>query len=148
VFADGKNLLDPAADAYHASVHARREPADRTVTMNFDEVRRMALGFPGAEESAAGGTWSFRVRGTLFARVREDGESLVLKCNPFERAYLLDDFPDVFSVLEAHPDYPVVVVRISAVTPEMLRERMEASWRIVAPRKLITELEGGRSAPG
>jgi hypothetical protein len=148
VFSDRKSLLDPGANAYHAPVHARREPAEGTVTMNLDEVRRMALAFPGAEESTSYGTCSFRVRRTLFARLRDDGESLVLKCNLFERQYLLDDFPDVFFLLEHYRDYPIVLVRIAAVTPEMLRERMEASWRIVAPRKLITELEGGRSAPG
>ncbi|HST58314.1 MAG TPA: MmcQ/YjbR family DNA-binding protein [Longimicrobium sp.] len=109
--------------------------------MNFDEVRRIALALPGVEEGTSYGTPAFRVRGKFFARLREDGESLVLKCNLFERQYLVDDLPEVFYITDHYRDYPAVLVRISAVTPELLRERMEASWRIAAPKKLIAELD-------
>ena len=109
--------------------------------MNFDEVRRVALALPGVEEGTSYGTPAFRVRGKFFARLREDGESLVLKCNLFERQYLLDDLPDVFYITDHYRDYPSVLVRIAAAPPELLRERMEASWRIVAPRKLVAELD-------
>lgn len=114
--------------------------------MNADEVRRMALAFPGVEEDASGGTTSFRVRRTLFARLRADGETLVLKCNLFERRFLLEDFPDVFYLGGNYRDYPFFYVRVSAITPEMLRERMEAAYRIIAPKKLVAELERGPSA--
>lgn len=116
--------------------------------MNADEVRRMALAFPGVEEDRSGGTTSFRVRRTLFARLRDGGETLVLKCNLFERKYLLEDFPDVFYLGENYRDYPFVYVRAAAVTPELLRERMEAAYRMIAPKKLVAELDRGPSAPG
>ncbi|HYW11223.1 MAG TPA: MmcQ/YjbR family DNA-binding protein [Longimicrobium sp.] len=109
--------------------------------MKFDEVRRVALALPGVEEGTSYGTPAFRVRGKFFARLREDGESLVLKCNLFERQFLVDDLPAVFYITDHYRDYPAVLVRIPAVTPELLRERMEASWRIVAPKKLIAELD-------
>lgn len=109
--------------------------------MNFDEVRRIALALPGVEEGTSYGTPAFRVRGKFFARLREDGESLVLKCNLFERAFLMDDLPDVFYITDHYRDYPAVLVRISAASPALLRERMEASWRIVAPKKLVAELD-------
>lgn len=109
--------------------------------MNFDEVRRIALALPGAEEGTSYGTPAFRVRGKFFCRLREDGETLVLKCNLFERTFLLDDLPDVFYITDHYRDYPAVLVRMSAVTPELLRERMETSWRIVAPKKLVAELD-------
>lgn len=109
--------------------------------MDFDEVRRVALALPGVEEGTSYGTPAFRVRGKFFARLREDGESLVLKCNLFERKYLLDDLPDVFYITDHYREYPAVLVRIATAPPELMRERMEASWRIVAPKKLLTELD-------
>lgn len=109
--------------------------------MNFDDVRRMALALPGVEEGTSYGTPAFRVRSKFFCRLREDGESLVLKCNVYERAYLLDDFPEVFYVTDHYRDYPAVLVRISAAPEPLLRERLEESWRVVAPKKLVAELD-------
>lgn len=113
--------------------------------MSFDEVRRIALALPGVEEGTSYGTPAFRVRGKFFCRLREDGESLVLKCNLFERAFLVDDLPDVFYITDHYRDYPAVLMRIGAVTEPLLRERMEASWRIAAPKKLVAELDARRA---
>lgn len=112
--------------------------------MNFDEVRRMAMALPGATEGTSRGTHTFYVRRTIFARLREDGESLVLKCNLFERQYLLDDLPDVFHLMDRYRDYPFVLARISVIPPELLRERLEAAWRIAAPGRLVAELDRAR----
>jgi hypothetical protein len=84
------------------------------------------------------------VRRTIFARLRGDGESLVLKCNLFERQYLLDGFPHVFYRMDHYRDYPFVLARISAIPRELPRERLEASWRIAAPRRLVAELDRAR----
>jgi hypothetical protein len=115
--------------------------------MDFDEVRRMALALPGATEGTSyNGSPTFYVRRTLFARLRDDGDTLVLKCNLFERQYLLDDFPEVFYLLEHYRDYPNVLARISVIDPALLRERLEASWRIAAPRRLVAELDRVRES--
>jgi hypothetical protein len=42
-------------------------------------VRRLALAFPGVEEGLSYGTPGFRVRGKFLARMKEDGETLVVK---------------------------------------------------------------------
>lgn len=114
--------------------------------MDFDEVRRMALALPGAVEGMSQGRPTFYVRRTIFARLLEDGESLVLKCNLFERQYLLGDFPDVFYRMDRYPDQPFVLARISPLSPGLLRERLEAAWRIAAPRRLVAELDRARPA--
>lgn len=114
--------------------------------MDFDEARRIALALPGAEEGTSYGTPAFFVRRKLFARLREDGDSLVLKCNVFERKYLMEDLPEVFYLTDHYRDYPLVLGRLSAISPALLRERIEESWRIAAPKKLIAELDE-RAAP-
>ena len=114
--------------------------------MDFDEVRRIALALPDAEEGTSYGTPAFFVRRRLFARLREDGDSLVLKCNVFERTYLMEDQPDVFHITDHYRDWPCVLVRLSTVTPALMRERMEESWRMMAPKRLVAELDE-RAAP-
>lgn len=114
--------------------------------MNIDDVRRMALAFPGVEEATSAGTRTFSVKRKLFARVRPGEGSLVLKCSLFERQYLLDDFPDVFYLGDRYRDYPFVYARVAAITPELLRERMEASYRSVAPKRLVAELDARQAA--
>lgn len=109
--------------------------------MTFDEVRRMALALPGAQEGTSYGTPAFQVRRKTFARLREDGDTLVLRCNFYERAYLVESCPEVFHVTDHYRDYEYVLARLSAATPDLLRERLEDSYRAVAPKKLLAELD-------
>lgn len=109
--------------------------------MDFDDARRIALALPEVEE----GTWfrtpCFRVRKKSFARLKEDGDSLVVKCNFYERRYLLEGEPDVFYITDHYRDHPYVLLRLSAARPEILRERLEEAWRLEAPKRLLAEYD-------
>jgi hypothetical protein len=107
--------------------------------VSFDEVRAMAMALPGAEEGTSYGTPAFRVRKKFFVRLKEDGESIVLRINPFERGYLLEAEPDAFYITDHYRDYPAVLARLAALTPERLRGRIEDSWRLMAPKRLVDE---------
>jgi hypothetical protein len=109
--------------------------------VSFDEVREMALALPEVEESTWFGTPSFKVRGKSFCRLREDGDSLVLMINLFERGLLLDAEPDAFYITDHYRDYPAVLARLSAVAPEALRERLTDAWRIKAPKKVAAAFD-------
>jgi hypothetical protein len=112
--------------------------------MDFDDVRRMALALPGADEGTWFGLPTFRVRSKFFAGLGKDGVSLVVRCNVFARKYLMEAEPDVYHVTDHYRDDPYVLVRLSAIGADALRERIEESWRMVAPKKLIAELDAGR----
>jgi hypothetical protein len=112
--------------------------------MDFDDVRRMALALPGAEESTPFGKQTFKVRSKFFAGLAKDGVSLVVRCNLFARKYLLEAEPDVYHVTDHYRDDPYVLVHLSAIGAEVLRERIGESWRMAAPRKLVAELDAGR----
>jgi hypothetical protein len=109
--------------------------------MNFDEVRHIALALPGAEEGTSYGTPAFFVRRRHFGRLREEGDALVVRCNVYERKYLIEDRPDVFYVTDHYRGWPYVLVRLATVDPDLMRERLDESWREVAPRKLVAELD-------
>jgi hypothetical protein len=113
-------------------------------------VREVALSLPGVEEGTSYGTPAFRVKGKLFARMREDGESLVVRCELAERELLLEADPEIFHITDHYRDWPFVLVRVSKASRAVLEEALENSWRRAAPPKLVAEYDGGapvRKAP-
>ena len=93
-------------------------------------VREIALALEGTEEGSSYGTPGFKVRGKLFARVHQDGESLVVRVDPFERDLLLKTNPGTFFLTDHYVDYPWVLIRLVAAKREVLRKALENAWRI------------------
>lgn len=95
-------------------------------TINFDTVRKIGLTFPGVEESTAYGSPALKLRGKLLAcipthRSAEPGSLVV--CVSFEdRAELLAGAPDVYYLPEHYVNHPSVLVRLSRITPDVLRD--------------------------
>lgn len=67
--------------------------------MTYDDVRKMALAWPGVEEATSYGTPSLKVKGKFLTRLKEDGDSLVIKdVDLDERDMLMEMAPDVFYI--------------------------------------------------
>ena len=110
--------------------------------MTFEDVRAIALELPGAVESAAHGTRSFTVRKKLFLRLMGDGESLVLRTDPYERGHLLSTAPDVFHLDDQIREHPWVFARLAQADPAQLRVLVHDAWRRAAPRTLVESFDG------
>jgi hypothetical protein len=119
-----------------------RQAATRPLT--FADVRRLALALPGVEEGTSYGTPALRVHKKFFARLWEDGETLVLKLTFVERDYLLQSDPATFYSTEHYRDYPSVLVRLRVVREAVLRELLESAWRHAAPKKVVAAHDAGR----
>ena len=104
------------------------------------DVRKVALALPEAEEYRCYGTPGFRVKGKIFARLHEDGESLVLKVPMVDRDLLLQAAPRLFFITDHYRDYPYILLRLSEATVPVLRERLAEAWRVAAPRRLLRQL--------
>ncbi|HEX3129658.1 MAG TPA: MmcQ/YjbR family DNA-binding protein [Thermoanaerobaculia bacterium] len=102
----------------------------------FDTVREIAFALPGVEEGTCYGTPAFRVRKKFLCRLKEDGETLVVKVDFDTPEVLLQADPAVFFTTPHYDGYPSVLVRLAAIQPEDLREVLETAWRIQAPKKL------------
>ncbi len=114
--------------------------------MTWDEVRQIALSFPGVEESTSYGTPAFKVAGKFLTRLRPEDDSLVLVDVPFdEREMLMEADPETFHIIPHYQDYPSVLARLSRVHPGSLANFFERRWRNVAPRKLVKAFDAGRS---
>src|SRR5450755_4756559 len=104
-------------------------------TMNFDTVRNIGLALPGVEESTAYGVPALKVHGKLLASVpanrsAEPG-SLVVRVDFDDRAELLAADPDVYYVTPHYVGYSAVLVRLSRVTPDVLRDLLGMAHRFV-----------------
>jgi hypothetical protein len=113
--------------------------------ITFQALREMALSLPGVEEGTSYGTAAFRVKGRFFIRLKEDGESIVLKTDFYERDFLMQSDPRAFFTTDHYRDYPSVLVRLAAVRPRRMEELVAESWRRLAPKRLVQEYDRARA---
>ena len=71
---------------------------------DFEYVRTVGRSLPGTEESTSYGTAALKVKGKLFARLKEDGTTLVLKASAEDRDFLMHADPVVFYVTDHYRD--------------------------------------------
>ena len=107
---------------------------------DWDTVREIALSFPSVEESSEGRP-AYRVRGKLFAwMARErDGGGLAVRVDRDEKELILQSNPDIYFSTPHYDGYPGVLIRLEHIGRDELRERIEDSWLIQAPKRLATE---------
>jgi hypothetical protein len=113
----------------------KRRSKGKPVT--FETVRRLALALPGIEEGTSYGTPSFRVKGKFIGRMLESGEALVLRLDFETRDALMAADPETFYTTDHYRGYSAVLVRLSTVDPDALRDVIEEAWRRRAPPRLV-----------
>ncbi|NTX29946.1 MmcQ/YjbR family DNA-binding protein [Burkholderia pyrrocinia] len=112
--------------------------------MTFDEVRQIALAWRGVEEGTSYGTPALKVKGKMLARLREDGDTLVVKgVGPDERAWLIESEPDVYYVTDHYAGWPIVLVRLSVAHPDAVKNLLLREWHAIVPAKWRDEAARG-----
>ena len=122
---------------------SRPRPPRSPLHAAFEPVRRAATGLPEVEESTSYGTPSLKVRGKFLTRLKEDGETIVLRADFDSRDAMVRMQPDVFYITDHYRDYPAVLVRLKKVGRARLRELLADGWRLVAPRSLAAKQRDG-----
>jgi len=126
---------------------SRRKARPAAPGVTFEALRQVALTLPGVEDGTSYGTPALKVKGKLFVRLREDGESVVLPTDYDEREILLQAAPAVFFLTDHYRNYPWILLRLAAVDRADLPEILENAWRRVAPKRLVGERETPPAAP-
>jgi hypothetical protein len=111
---------------------------------DWSDVVAAGRGLPEVEE----GTWfrtpALKVRKKSFCRMKEDGETLVIRVVDLEdKQALLRARPDVFFTTPHYDGYAYVLVRLAEVDLAALRELVEDAWRLKAPKRLLASYDAG-----
>jgi hypothetical protein len=103
--------------------------------MNFDAVREIALTLPDVVESTAYGVPALKVHGKLLACIpanrSAEPDSLVVRVDFDDRAELLAADPAVYYVTDHYVGYSAVLVRLSRVNPDVMRDLLNMAYRFV-----------------
>lgn len=110
--------------------------------LDFDAVRELATGLADVQEGASRGARALTVHGKMFAcqpthKSAEPG-SLAVRISQDQRAELVASDPDVYYFTEHYANYPTMLVRLSRIHPDALRDLLRMAWQFVA--------EGGTKA--
>ena len=106
-------------------VHTEHQP------ITFDTVREIVSAMAEVEEGTSYGTPAFKVRRRLLARLKEDGETLVVPCSFTDRDFLVQAEPEVFFFTDHYRDYELILIRLPMVGRAQLQDMLDRAWKIV-----------------
>ena len=110
-------------------------------TVGWETVRELAQALPEAEESTSYGTLAFKVAGKLFVRLHQDGESIVVRIEPAERAMRMQADPSAFYITDHYAAHPWMLVRLTHVHRDDLADILKESWRLRAPMRVLAKYD-------
>lgn len=112
---------------------ARRKAA------TFETVRELALALPNVEASTSWGAPDFRVRGKMFAcraiNKSAEPDTLVVRIDFDQRDELIAADPETYYLTDHYVDYKCVLVRLSKVHPDALRDLLQMGWQFMSSQK-------------
>jgi hypothetical protein len=115
--------------------------------IDFDMVREIGLNLPDVEESTMYGAPALKVRGTLLTcpAIHKSAEpnTLAVRIDFDQRDELIEADPNVYYLKPHYVNYPVVLVRLSRVNEEALRDLLSMGWQFITSKKKAR----GRKAP-
>lgn len=107
--------------------------------VDFEIVKTLGLALPGVEAATRyDGSPTLKLGGAFMAGLTTHASaepgSLVVRIGFEERDWLLADAPDTYYVTDYHQDHPVVLVRLSRISRDSLRELLSMAWRQTQPK--------------
>ena len=117
----------------------KRRTAKKPPTDPFETVRAVGLTLPDVEattrydESPVLKLYGCFMAG-LATHHSAEPETLVVRVEFEEREWLLQDAPETYYLTDYYRNYPVVLVRLSRVDPDALRDLLTVSWRLTTAK--------------
>jgi hypothetical protein len=117
----------------------KQKPLTPNPATLFATVRKAGLTLPGVEAATrydgspvlkAGGVF---MAGLAMHPSAEPG-TLVVKMALDDRAVLIEEAPETYYVTDHYRPHPVVLVRLSQVNQDALRDLLSMSWRMAAAK--------------
>lgn len=105
------------------------------MAVTYDNVREIALALPNVDEGTSYGTPALKVKKKMFVRLKEDGETIVLKTSYEEREELMSHDPETYFITDHYLNYPYILVNLKSVHPDALRELIQVSYNLSRPNQ-------------
>ena len=106
--------------------------------ITFDQVREIAVALPGVTEGITHGSPSFYI-GKKFMGVLGEGDILIMKSAIVERDLLVQLEPEKYFITDHYVPFDYVLVRMSRVNADEVRDLFRKAWRRLALKKLVKE---------
>jgi hypothetical protein len=113
----------------------KRSPTKQTRVDIFKTVRTVGLALPDVEATTKyDGSPVLKVSGIFMAGLAThpsaEPETLVVRAEFEERERFMEDAPEAYYVTDYYRSHPVVLVRLSRIDRDALRDLLSASWRL------------------
>jgi hypothetical protein len=109
------------------------------MSLSWRDVVELAGALPEVSEELWYGTPGLKVHGKGFARLKEDGASVMFHLGSVdEQRFLLETQGDVYFITDHYRGYAAVLARLSALTRRECSARLELSWRSRAPKAVLS----------
>ena len=101
----------------------------------FATVKQIGLAMPDVEASIRyDGLEVLKAGGSFMAGIATDesaeADTLVVRCDYDDRQLLLEDAPETYYLTDYYAKYPLVLVRLSEVTEDALRDLLSVSRKM------------------
>ena len=118
----------------------KRTAATRTPPDIFEIVRSVGLALPGVEAATRyDGSPVLKVGGSFMAGLAmhpsAEPETLVVRADVQERNWLIEDAPKTYYLTDFYRKYPLVLVRLSRIDREALRDLLSVSRRLTLAKR-------------
>ena len=118
----------------------KRKPINQAPTDAFEVVRSVGLALPDVEATIKyDGSPVLKASGSFIAGLAThrsaDPETLVVRADFEERDWLLADAPETYYVTDYYRKYPVVLVRLSRIDRDALRDLLSVSRRMAVAKR-------------
>jgi len=119
------------------NVSLKLQEVDTVVYLEF--IRKAVQNLPGVVEKPSYSTPGFFAGKKLFARLKEDGETVVVQT--YEREKWMEADPETFFITDHYLNYDYMLISLKRVSPDDLTKLLTIAWCNRATNKLIKEYE-------
>lgn len=117
--------------------------------MDADDFRRIALSFPGAEESSHMGQPDFRVGGRIFATLASQHQGYGnLKLTPDQQAAFVEELPNIFVPISGGwGRMGMTHIRLAAANEDVLAGALHTAWKLRVDQNAKSGRSGTKLRP-
>jgi hypothetical protein len=117
---------------------------------DYAGLRALALGL-GLPQVADGTAWGYpclKAHGKMWVWWSPYVDAAVFRCDPEERAMLLQADPETFALHPHYQAHPLILVRAGQIDPGWASARLLRQWRAAAPKRWLKAWDAARQTDG